>query len=156
MDPRSESQATGSFPAVTADSVVTDAARPAEQPAWLAKARGDLQAPGRFLAWEVPGRRMVVPLREGRTRIGRSMSADVRFDDATVSRRHALVESDDDGVHLFDDRSLNGLQLNGRRVERSALADGDSILIGRHTLWFLDTAPAAAAAAAGEPASSTA
>jgi pSer/pThr/pTyr-binding forkhead associated (FHA) protein len=140
MDPRSESQATGSFPAVTADSVVTDAARPAEQPAWLAKARGDLQAPGRFLAWEEPGRRMVVPLREGRTRIGRSMSADVRFDDATVSRRHALVVSQAEGVRVLDDRSLNGVYLNGRRVDWAPLSDGDEITIGRHTLHFFDTA----------------
>jgi pSer/pThr/pTyr-binding forkhead associated (FHA) protein len=73
------------------------------------------------------------------TRIGRSLAADVRFDDATVSRRHALIVSQADGVKVLDDRSLNGVYVNGRRVEWSLLADGDEILVGRHSIWFLDT-----------------
>ena len=55
------------------------------------------------------------------TRIGRSLAADIRFDDATVSRRHALVASEEGGVRVLDDRSLNGIQVNGRRVEWSPL-----------------------------------
>ena len=84
------------------------------------------------------------------TRIGRSLAADIRFDDATVSRRHALIASEEGGVRVLDDRSLNGIQVNGRRVEWSPLADGDEISIGRHTLYFLDTvlAPRATEAAA--------
>jgi pSer/pThr/pTyr-binding forkhead associated (FHA) protein len=161
MDPRTpgEIEATGTLPVVGEGAVpLTSSTEPVTptRPDWIDEARANLTVPGKYLAYEDSGRRIVVPVSREWTRIGRSLAADVRFDDATVSRRHALVESDDDGVHLFDDRSLNGLQLNGRRVERSALADGDSILIGRHTLWFLDTAPAAAAAAAAEPASSTA
>ena len=42
-------------------------------------------------------------------------SADVRFDDATVSRRHALVVSQTEGVRVLDDRSLNGIYVNGAR-----------------------------------------
>ena len=86
------------------------------------------------------------------TRIGRSLAADVRFDDATVSRRHALIVHQADGTRVLDDRSLNGVYVNGRRVEWSPLKDGDQILVGRHTLYFLDTAtvgqPVAAAPAA--------
>ncbi len=55
------------------------------------------------------------------TRIGRSLAADIRFDDATVSRRHALIASEEGGVRVLDDRSLNGIQVNGRRVEWSPL-----------------------------------
>ena len=40
---------------------------------------------------------------------------------------------------MLDDRSLNGIQVNGRRVEWSPLTDGDELAIGRHTLYFLDT-----------------
>jgi pSer/pThr/pTyr-binding forkhead associated (FHA) protein len=81
----------------------------------------------------------VVPVSREWTRIGRSLAADVRFDDATVSRRHALIVSQADGVKVLDDRSLNGVYVNGRRVEWSVLADGDEILVGRHSIWFLDT-----------------
>ena len=73
------------------------------------------------------------------TRIGRSLAADVRFDDATVSRRHALIVAQADGVRVLDDRSLNGVYVNGRRVEWSPLADGDEIVVGRHTIHFMDT-----------------
>jgi len=71
----------------------------------------------------------------------------VRFDDATVSRRHALLVHQADGVRVLDDRSLNGVYVNGRRVEWSELRDGDRISVGRHTLWFLDTTAVEAGAA---------
>ena len=47
---------------------------------------------------------------------------------------------------MLDDRSLNGIQVNGRRVEWSPLTDGDEILIGRHTVYFMDTTKAASSA----------
>ena len=50
-----------------------------------------------------------------------------------------VVVSQSDGVRVLDDRSLNGVYVNGRRVEWSVLADGDEILVGRHSIWFLDT-----------------
>ncbi len=83
---------------------------------------------------------MVLALSREWTRIGRSMAADLRFDDATVSRRHALVVSQAEGVRVLDDRSLNGVYVNGSRVEWSPLSDGDEVAIGRHTLYFMDTA----------------
>jgi pSer/pThr/pTyr-binding forkhead associated (FHA) protein len=39
---------------------------------------------------------------------------------------------------VLDDRSLNGVFVNGMRVEWSALRDGDEIVVGRHRLHFLD------------------
>ena len=71
---------------------------------------------------------IVVPVSREWTRIGRSLAADIRFDDATVSRRHALVASEEAGVRVLDDRSLNGILVNGRRVEWSPLADGDELV----------------------------
>jgi pSer/pThr/pTyr-binding forkhead associated (FHA) protein len=81
----------------------------------------------------------VVPVSREWTRIGRSLAADVRFDDATVSRRHALIVAQADGVRVLDDRSLNGVYVNGRRVEWSPLTDGDEIVVGRHTIHFMDS-----------------
>jgi len=124
-------------------------------PGWVTEARGSLTVPGKYLAFEDGGRRQVVPVQREWTRIGRSLAADVRFDDATVSRRHALIVHQADGTRVLDDRSLNGVYVNGRRVEWSPLRDGDQIVVGRHTLYFLDTATvgqpvAAASAALGE------
>jgi pSer/pThr/pTyr-binding forkhead associated (FHA) protein len=39
---------------------------------------------------------------------------------------------------VLDDRSLNGVFVNGERVEWSTLANGDEIVIGRHHLHFVD------------------
>jgi pSer/pThr/pTyr-binding forkhead associated (FHA) protein len=114
-----------------------------EPPPWLAETRANLGGPGRYLAFEQDDRVVVVPVSREWTRIGRSLAADIRFDDATVSRRHALVASEEGGVRVLDDRSLNGIQVNGRRVEWSPLSDGDEIVIGRHILYFLDTVKAA-------------
>ena len=50
---------------------------------------------------------------------------------------------------MLDDRSLNGVYVNGDRVEWSPLTDGDEITIGRHALFFLDTATVGSAAPAG-------
>ena len=72
------------------------------------------------------------------TRIGRSLAADIRFDDPTVSRRHALIVRQHDGVRVLDDRSLNGVFVNGERVEWRALVDGDEIVVGRYRLLFAD------------------
>jgi pSer/pThr/pTyr-binding forkhead associated (FHA) protein len=79
----------------------------------------------------------VVPLTQEWTKIGRSLTADIRLDDPTVSRRHALICRQDDSVRVLDDRSLNGVFLNGERTEWSELEDGDEIVIGRYRIYFL-------------------
>jgi pSer/pThr/pTyr-binding forkhead associated (FHA) protein len=111
-----------------------------ERPSWVEDARAGLTAPGKYLAYEESGRHVVLALSREWTRIGRSMAADLRFDDATVSRRHALVVNQSEGVRVLDDRSLNGVYVNGARVEWSQLSDGDEIAVGRHTLYYVDTA----------------
>ena len=143
MDPRqpSELQHTGTLP-IGHEPVsfpAPGAADPA-RPAWLQEARDGISVPGRYLAYEESGRQIVTALAQEWTRIGRSLAADIRFDDATVSRRHALVVSQGEGVRVLDDRSLNGVFVNGKRVEWSPLTDGDEITIGRHSIFFLDTA----------------
>ena len=61
----------------------------------------------------------------------------MRFDDPTVSRRHALIVRQPDGVRVLDDRSLNGVFVNGERVEWRVLRDADEIVVGRYRLHFL-------------------
>jgi pSer/pThr/pTyr-binding forkhead associated (FHA) protein len=108
-----------------------------EREALVADARTHVHEPGEYLAYSDGGTTVVVPLTREWTRVGRSLAADVRFDDPTVSRRHALIVRQPDGVRVLDDRSLNGVFVNGERVEWSALSDGDEILVGRYRLHFL-------------------
>ena len=122
---------------------------PAEHTARLAEIRAELTEPGQYLALEDsdpthPGLH-AIPLTREWTRIGRSLTADLHFDDPTVSRRHALIVRKGDGVRVLDDRSLNGVFVNGRRIEWHTLADGDEVLVGRHSLRFIDTRGAVAA-----------
>jgi predicted nucleic acid-binding Zn-ribbon protein len=118
----------------------------AERASWLERARALTEVPGEHLAYDDGGSIVVVALTKQWTRIGRSLAADVRFDDPTVSRRHALLVRQPDGVRVLDDRSLNGVFVNGERVDWRAVKDGDEIVVGRHRLTFLEMPPVAAAA----------
>jgi DNA-directed RNA polymerase subunit RPC12/RpoP len=124
--------------------------RSAEERAdWATEAREGLSEPGQYLVFEHDGTMRAVTLEREWTRVGRSLAADVRFDDPTVSRRHALIVRQPDGVRVLDDRSLNGVFVNGERVEWRELHDGDEIVVGRYRLTFFDVSPERAAAAGG-------
>ncbi|HEY4897236.1 MAG TPA: FHA domain-containing protein [Solirubrobacteraceae bacterium] len=106
----------------------------------LDRAREQIETPGQYLCYEDGTDVRTVALTREWTRIGRSLAADVRFDDPTVSRRHALIVRQPDGVRLLDDRSLNGVFVNGARIDGRALIDGDEIIIGRYRLRFFSVA----------------
>ena len=57
--------------------------------------------------------------------IGRSPAADIVLDDASVSRRHALITRRGEQTVILDDRSRNGVHVNGKRVSEATLTDGD-------------------------------
>jgi pSer/pThr/pTyr-binding forkhead associated (FHA) protein len=116
-------------------------ATPEERKAVLVEARERIEGPGQYLAYDDSGEVKLVALEREWTRIGRSLAADIRFDDPTVSRRHALIVRQADGVRVLDDRSLNGVFVNGERVEWRVLSDGDEIVVGRYRLHFLEAAP---------------
>jgi DNA-directed RNA polymerase subunit RPC12/RpoP len=124
-----------------------EAATDEEREALLAEAQEQIDGPGQYLAWRDGAAVKVVSLDREWTRVGRSLAADVRFDDPTVSRRHALIVRQADGVRVLDDRSLNGVFVNGERVEWRVLEHGDEIVVGRYRLQFLDSAPEMARAA---------
>jgi pSer/pThr/pTyr-binding forkhead associated (FHA) protein len=103
----------------------------------LEQARARLEEPGDYLVYEESDELRTVALTREWTRIGRSLAADLRFDDPTVSRRHALIVHHPEGVRLLDDRSLNGVFVNGDRIDGRLLRDGDEIIVGRYRLSFL-------------------
>jgi hypothetical protein len=107
---------------------------------WLQAARAMLPMPGHYLTWrEDEGEIQIFPIKPGWTRIGRSAAADIRLDDPSVSRRHALIVSElPNTLRVLDDRSLNSVFLNGEAVEWAQLADGDELAIGRYRLFALE------------------
>ncbi len=112
---------------------------PESPPEWLIEVRAELEQPGHYLAFDEGGDSYaVIRLEPGWTRIGRSGAADVRLDDPTVSRRHALIVLTESGdLRALDDRSLNGLFVNGELVEWAPLGDEDELEIGRYRLYVL-------------------
>jgi hypothetical protein len=68
--------------------------------------------------------------------IGRSRECDLRVEDGNASRRHAEITREGDTYVVVDLGSTNGTELNGRRIRREELADGDRITIGATDLVF--------------------
>ena len=106
---------------------------------WLEEARETLPGAGRYLVGRSEDAIEVFKIDEGWTRIGRSVAADIRLDHPSVSRRHALIVSEPEpDLRVLDDRSLNGVYVNGEVVEWGKLTDGDELRIGRYQLFTLE------------------
>lgn len=95
-------------------------------------------APGRYLAMEDGEDIMLFLLANDNMHIGRSPGADIVLDDASVSRRHAVMTKRGEKTVILDDRSLNGVQVNGVRVSEAELKDGDVVLVGHVTMRYVE------------------
>ncbi|HWI70778.1 MAG TPA: FHA domain-containing protein [Baekduia sp.] len=62
--------------------------------------------------------------------LGRSRTADVRFLEPTVSRRHAELQRVANGWLVVDQASTHGTRVNGRRVDVAIVRDGDELRLG--------------------------
>jgi hypothetical protein len=70
--------------------------------------------------------------------LGRSPSADIVLDHVTVSRRHAVLSDENGRTVLLDDRSRNGVLVNGERVGRAVLRNGDVIHLGEVVMRYVE------------------
>lgn len=66
--------------------------------------------------------------------LGRGGGADVRLVDEGISRFHCRIGVDGDDLYVEDLQSRNGTFLNGERITRRKLEDGDKIQLGRTTV----------------------
>jgi hypothetical protein len=95
--------------------------------------------PGQYLLAEGGGRDgVLLPLIGDVTHIGRGAGATLSLDDSTVSRRHAIIVRRAGTTRILDDRSTNGLIVNGRYTTEAELRDGDVLVIGRLVLTYLE------------------
>lgn len=109
-----------------------------EAQAWLEEAREQLTEPGYHLALRDRGEVTTFHLAVGWTKIGRCERAEICLDDPSVSRRHAIVAANEGRPpRILDDRSLNGVLVNGRKIDWTELSDGDELTIGRYRLFLL-------------------
>lgn len=109
-----------------------------EPPGWLDELRERLTEPGYHLAMREGGEVRTSALGGGWTRIGRCSTAEICLDDPSVSRRHAIICADPgERPRVLDDRSLNGVLVNGRKADVAVLNDGDELTIGRYRLYLL-------------------
>ena len=72
----------------------------------------------------------------GRAVLGRSKDCDIQIVDANISRRHAEVRQEGSAYWLIDLDSTNGIIVNGRRLKRAKLENGDKIVLGSTEFTF--------------------
>jgi pSer/pThr/pTyr-binding forkhead associated (FHA) protein len=70
--------------------------------------------------------------------VGRGLAAELRIDENSVSRRHAILVPRPTGARVLDDRSSNGTFVNGRRIVQADLKHGDVLTLGRVALRYLE------------------
>jgi adenylate cyclase len=72
----------------------------------------------------------------GEVVIGRSPDCQVVLKDFGISRNHAKIVVDEDGVRIMDLKSKNGTQVNGVPIVEARLKDSDRVLLGKFQLTF--------------------
>jgi type II secretory pathway predicted ATPase ExeA/pSer/pThr/pTyr-binding forkhead associated (FHA) protein len=77
-----------------------------------------------------------VPVRVGRLIIGRTPDNDLQIDSRFISRHHCQIIASGNACVIEDLNSTNGIFVRTRRVRRHPLADGDTVLVGKHELTF--------------------
>lgn len=97
---------------------------------------GEAVPPGSYLLVSGGDPALMIPLNRPTSHVGRGLNVDVYLDDASVSRRHAVILATDSGHRILDDRSTNGTYVNGLEVEEADLNDGDAIMLGRVGLVY--------------------
>lgn len=68
--------------------------------------------------------------------IGRDPDCDLFLNNMTVSRRHAVIEREDERLILRDLESLNGTWIDGKVTEKAELTDGTLVQIGTFSMRF--------------------
>jgi hypothetical protein len=107
--------------------------KPAQSPtATVSPAQLGMQLEKVALTWDGQRREF----EKERIVVGRSRDCDVTLNDPNVSRRHAELRQEGAAYWIVDLDSTNGTEVNGRRVQRAKLSDGDVLTIGSTEVTF--------------------
>ncbi|MBX3243113.1 MAG: GGDEF domain-containing protein [Acidobacteria bacterium] len=104
------------------------------------RAQRDIRPALVFLSGELIA--VPIPLEREEVIMGRSLEADVRVNDSLVSREHARIltvrdqNTGQERYILEDLHSRNGTLLNGQKINREELHNGDKITVGSQILRF--------------------
>jgi pSer/pThr/pTyr-binding forkhead associated (FHA) protein len=93
-------------------------------------------APVRALVRLASGGELIYPIGK-RTTIGRTADNDIQIDVPNVSRHHAVLLANPRNCRIEDLNSTNGVMVNGQRVTRQELRDGDTVTIGKSEFRFM-------------------
>jgi pSer/pThr/pTyr-binding forkhead associated (FHA) protein len=77
-----------------------------------------------------------IPIKKKSTLLGRDKGCDICLDNSLVSSKHAVVLRTDSGFVVEDLNSRNGILVNGQKVHRQTIRNGDTISIGQFDLRF--------------------
>ena len=76
-------------------------------------------------------------LDQSQVSLGRGPGVDLAFDDAAMSREHAVVEFYGEGFRIRDLGSTNGVTVNGSSVQVCKLKHGDRFDLGEHRFQYV-------------------
>jgi predicted component of type VI protein secretion system len=71
-----------------------------------------------------------------RISIGRTNENDIVLENRGVSRKHAMIEFNNNAAVIIDNESLNGTFVNNRKISEEVLRDEDIITIGKYSLIY--------------------
>lgn len=71
-----------------------------------------------------------------RISIGRTNDNDIVLENRGVSRKHALIEFNNNAAVIIDNESLNGTFVNNRKITEEVLRNEDVITIGKYSLVY--------------------
>ncbi len=84
-----------------------------------------------------------------RISIGRTKENDIVLENRGVSRKHAMIEFNNNAAVVIDNESLNGTFVNNRKITEEVLRDEDIITIGKYSLIYHNESSQETDAAAG-------
>lgn len=84
----------------------------------------------RLLIGNIDGQELRFPLFKDRLTIGRTTQNDIHLKAQYISRRHALIVTENEHTRIVDWGSKNGISVNGKKVTEQVLKSGDIVTIG--------------------------
>jgi hypothetical protein len=91
-----------------------------------------------------------LPLHLGKLVVGRTPDNDLQLDNRFVSRHHCQIITTREYCFVEDEGSTNGIRMEGKRVKRRRLRNGDVISIGHYDIVYSDERPEKSASAGSD------